>query len=105
MEIEESTLCSWYSKNNVITPPAQPKSPSSRSLTLSPSETAAVGDAEAAPIADAATNSDTDTVTNSDAVNSDAVTHFRPVRISSQESVFIPVVVKTEPVTSSGIIF
>ena len=71
---------------DVITPPAQPKSPSSRSLTqspipLSPSETAAVGDAEAAPIADAATNSDTDTVTNSDAVNSDAVTHFRPVRI------------------------
>ena len=66
---------------DVITPPAKPKSPSSRSLTqspipLSPSETAAVGDAEAAPIADAATNSDTDTVTNSD-----AVTHFRPVRI------------------------
>ena len=71
LEIEESTLCSWCSKMNVITPPAKPKSPSSRSVTLSPSETAAVGDA------DAGTNSDTD--------NSDAVTYFRPVRNSSQE--------------------
>ena len=85
---------------DVITPPAQPKSPSSRSFTQSAmhTETAAVGDAEAAPEAAPVTYFRTLRYCRSrnwegryaDNCSSDEIQE------SSQESLFTPVVDKTE---------